>query len=139
MDRSAQPVSSMESGRGASALAQRVGRRMREARVQRGLSRRDLGIRLGVSDQQIHKYEIGKDAVPLHRLLAFASFCGVSPQAFWSEADTAAVTNGIPGADDMGILQLVRAYRRTGDAKLRRRLLQLIRQMAGDDEESAHS
>jgi transcriptional regulator with XRE-family HTH domain len=137
MDRSAKPVSSTESGHGASALAKVMGRRMRELRVQRGLSRRDLGTRLGVSDQQIHKNEIGKNTMPLHRLLALASFCGVPPQAFWGQADAAAVTTCIPGADDMGILQLVRAYRRIGNAKLRRRLFQLVKQMAGEDEESA--
>jgi transcriptional regulator with XRE-family HTH domain len=123
----------MESAVSASVLAQEVGRRIKESRLERGLSRRDLGARLGVSGQQIHKYENGKDAVPLHRLLALASMCGVSPQAFWSHADTSAEPPSIPGAPDVGTLQLVQAYRRIGDAKVRGLLLQLAKQMAGGD------
>jgi transcriptional regulator with XRE-family HTH domain len=133
------PADPKESGYSASLLAQEVGRRIKEARLERGLSRRDFGARLGVSGQQIDKYESGKDAVPLHRLLTLASICGVPPQDFWNHADTAAATPGISGAADIATIELVRAYRRIGDAKVRRRLLQLVKQMAGDDEESAGS
>ena len=132
-------VSSLRLDHSASQLAQEVGRRIKEVRLERGLSRRDFGAKLGVSGQQIEKYENGKDTVPLHRLLTLASICGVPPQAFWGQADMAARSPGIPGAADISTLQLVRAYRRIADAKVRRRLLQLVKQMAGDDGESVGS
>jgi hypothetical protein len=94
---------------------------------------------LGVAYQQIHKYEIGKDTIPLHRLLKLASMWGVPPQSFWDQADTAVGNTGIFGDADLSTLQLVRAYQRIGDAKLRRRLLQLVKQMSGEEEESARS
>jgi transcriptional regulator with XRE-family HTH domain len=139
MDRSVDPVGSVESGFNASLLAQEVGRRIKEARLERGWSRRDFGAKLGVSGQQIQKYESGKDAVPLHRLLVLSSICGVSPQTFWGQNGSTAVIPGTPHATDVSTLQLVRAYRRIGDATLRKRLLQLITQMAGDNEEPARS
>ena len=140
MDRRVEPVSSLESDYSAPQLALKVGRRIKEVRLERGLSRRDFGAKLGVSGQQIEKYENGKDAVPLHRLLTLASICGVSPQVFWSHADTAADTSGVVGcADSSSTLQLIRAYRRISDTKVGRRLLQLVKQMAGVEEESAGS
>jgi transcriptional regulator with XRE-family HTH domain len=129
----------MESGISASRLAQEIGRRIKDARLERGLSRRDFGAKLGVSGQQIHKYESGKDAVPLHRLIAIAAMCGVPSQGFWCQADISAESAGIPRATDVSTLTLVRAYRRIGDAKVRRRLLQLVKQMAGDAEDPAGS
>jgi transcriptional regulator with XRE-family HTH domain len=110
---------------------------MKEERLQRGLSRNALGAKLGVSGEQMRKYEIGKDAVPLHRLLNFAKVCGVSPETLWGHATAAPVPNGVSGADDINILQLVRAYRRISNAEQRRRILLLVKQMAGDDEKSA--
>lgn len=136
MDSSVDQVGSRNLAESASLLAKKVGRKIKEARLQCGLSRQDFGEKLGVSGQQIHKYEIGQDAVPLHRLLTLAEVCGIPPQGFWSPADAAAVVPGIAGPSDIGTLQLVRAYRRITDAKVRRRLLQLVKQMAGDQDES---
>ena len=79
-----EPVSSLESDYSAPQLALKVGRRIKEVRLERGLSRRDFGAKLGVSGQQIEKYENGKDAVPLHRLLTLASICGLSAASLWS-------------------------------------------------------
>jgi transcriptional regulator with XRE-family HTH domain len=137
MGLSVKPVSSLKSGARASRLAQEIGRRIRAARLQRGLSCRDLAIRLGVAYQQIHKYEIGKDTMPLHRLLELASIWGLPPQAFWDQADAAERSTDIVGGADIDTLQLVRAYQRIGDAKVRRRLLHLVKQIAGEDDESA--
>ena len=129
MNRNVDQVGSKDLARNASLLAKKVGRKMKEARLQSGLSRRDFGAKLGVSGQQIHKYEIGKDTVPLHRLLTLAEICGVPPQVFWSSTE---VSSDLMGPADIGTLQLVRAYKRITDANVRKRLLQLVKQMAGD-------
>ncbi len=137
MDRSVDLVSSGEAGFSASQLARRVGSRIKEIRIAQGLSRRDFGAKLGVSGQQIHKYEIGQDTAPLHRLLMLATIYGVSPQTFWGQAGGGPANPDILGAADCTTLQLVRAYRRIDDAKVRKRLLQLVKQMAGDEEKPA--
>jgi transcriptional regulator with XRE-family HTH domain len=125
----------MEPVHSASTLDHEVGRRIRQARVQMGVTQSDLGAKLGVSGQQIQKYESGRDAVPLHRLLKLASICGVPPQAFLGHEYSPADARDISGEADIGIIQLVRAYRRIGNANVRKRLLQLVKQMAGDGEE----
>jgi len=137
--RRGRPVRAMKSGDSASLLAQEVGRRVKEARLQRGWSRRYLGALLGISGQQIHKYETGQDALSLHRLLSLARFFGVSPDTFWNQMDTTTVTPDASGAADISTVQLVRAYRRIASAKLRNRFLQLVKQIAGKDEESINS
>ena len=132
MNRKAKPAASQEANRNASLLTQQVGKRVKEARLLSGWSCGELGARLGVSGQQIQKYEIGRDAVPLYRLLAIASLCGVPPQTFWLEPDTAALYPDVSGPVDRGTLELMRAYRRIGDPRIRKRILQLVRQMAGE-------
>ena len=55
-----------------------VGRRVRERRVQRGLSLAMLATALGVSTQQVRKYEAGCNGIPAARLPVLAAFLGVS-------------------------------------------------------------
>jgi transcriptional regulator with XRE-family HTH domain len=127
-------TASRESRRRASELALEVGRRIKEARLQRGLSQQEFGRTIGVSGQQVRKYEIGQDAMPLHRLLAITEIYGLLPQSFWADTGGAPTAPDPSRADDNNILQLVQAYRRIGNARVRKRLLQLVRQMAGDEE-----
>jgi len=129
-----EPARSKESGDSPSRLARRVGQRIRQARLLTGLSRVDFGAKVGVSGQQIHKYEIGKDSVPLHRLLAIAAFCGIRPEKLWGETGNAPDSGNLPGVGDVSALHLVRAYNRISSAELKKRLLQLVRQMAGEEE-----
>lgn len=49
-----------------------VGRRVREARVAKGMSQTDLGEKLGVSFQQVQKYEKGTNRIGASRLLQTA-------------------------------------------------------------------
>lgn len=113
----------------ASRLARRIGRRIREARLHLGLSRNSFGEKIGVSGQQVHKYETGRDCVPLHRLLVIAAFCGVAPQMLWSDGAADSASRGV---HDMSTLQLVRAFKRIGDARIRKKVLELVKQMARD-------
>src|SRR5579871_5943631 len=111
MDRDAQSESSNERDR----LAERVGRQIREERLGRGLSRLELGREVGVSGQQIDKYERGRDTIPLHRLFTLARLFGRAPESFWT--DTGSHPSGGTGSEtaDRSTLQLVRAFQRIGD------------------------
>ena len=62
---------------------------------------------------------------------------GRAPESFWT--DTGSHPSGGTGSEtaDRSTLQRVRAFQRIGDAKLRRRLLQLMKQMAGEGEGNA--
>jgi transcriptional regulator with XRE-family HTH domain len=74
-----------------SAAADRhVGRRVRERRVQRGLSLAELASALGVSTQQARKYEAGLNGIPAARLPELASLLGVTTAWFFEELDESA-------------------------------------------------
>jgi transcriptional regulator with XRE-family HTH domain len=62
-----------------------VGRRLRERRVQRGLSLAELAGALGVSIQQARKYEAGVNGIPAARLPQLAAILGVTTGWFFEE------------------------------------------------------
>lgn len=63
-----------------------IGANLRKHRLRRGFSQEDLGCRLGVSYQQIHKYETGQSALAAARLLRVSDILGV-PAAMFGESE----------------------------------------------------
>ena len=59
--------------------ARRIGARIRDARMSRGLSQRQLGHALGVTHQAVNKYELANVDLSIASLLALAHALGVSP------------------------------------------------------------
>ncbi|RVI65327.1 helix-turn-helix domain-containing protein [Sinorhizobium meliloti] len=55
-----------------------VGRNIRHARERRGLSQRQLGEMIGVTHQQVQKYESAGDRISASRLAVTARFLGCS-------------------------------------------------------------
>ena len=60
-----------------------VGRQIRQRRILIGKSQEQLGERLGLTFQQIQKYENGANRVSAGRLLQIADFCGVRVESFF--------------------------------------------------------
>jgi transcriptional regulator with XRE-family HTH domain len=60
-----------------------VGRNVRLWRITRGLSQADLAKRLGVTFQQLQKYEVGANRVSTGRLVKAAAVLGVPMSAFF--------------------------------------------------------
>jgi transcriptional regulator with XRE-family HTH domain len=67
-----------------------IGKRMRERRVLLGLSQSSLGDRLGLSFQQIQKYEKGTNSLSADRLLQVAGVLGVELTYFFDGLETEA-------------------------------------------------
>lgn len=59
-----------------------VGANMRSIRLQRGLSQQELGRALGITFQQIQKYEKGTNRLSASRMVHMAGVLGVRPEAF---------------------------------------------------------
>jgi len=57
-----------------------VGKRIRLLRAASNLSQAELAEKIGVSFQQIQKYESGKNEISVSRLLSIADALGVSPE-----------------------------------------------------------
>ncbi|WP_158287862.1 helix-turn-helix domain-containing protein [Falsiroseomonas bella] len=96
-----------------------VGRRVRERRLQRGLSLAEMAAVLGVSAQQARKYEAGLNGIPAARLPVLAALLGVPAAWFFEELEPAAAPYRprLPTRPRM-LLDLVRATDALPDSRL---------------------
>ncbi len=107
-----------------------VGRNIRICRLQRGLTQTELGNHLGVTFQQIQKYENGGNRVGAARLTQIAGALGVPLTTLFDGSRTA----NRPGPDLFGrellahphALRLVQAFHGIPDEKARMAVLRLI-------------
>lgn len=114
-----------------------VGRRLRRRRIALGVSQAGLGEAVGVSFQQIQKYESGANRAVVRRLYEFARALDVPPAYFF---DGYAESTGCglsyakapePAAPGLSYsseetLMLVRAYHNVQSAPLRHEILRMI-------------
>jgi len=116
-----------------------VGRRIRVQRMARGMSQTELGEKIGVTFQQIQKYEKGANRVGASRLTKIARVLGVSIGTFFggSRADRGAGTETarldleylvVPGA-----LRLLRAYGQIREAVVRRTIVTFVEKVAAGE------
>ncbi len=127
-------------------IDQHVGSRVRLRRVMLGMSQEKLGNALGVTFQQVQKYEKGTNRIGASRLQAISKLLDAPPSYFFEGAPAAMVgpnpglENGLrPYIPDMVTtaegLQLNRAFAKIRDPKVRRRIVDLVFQVA---ESEAH-
>jgi transcriptional regulator with XRE-family HTH domain len=114
-----------------------IGRRMRALRLERGLSQTDLGKQLGVTFQQIQKYEKGANRVAAGRLQRVAEALGVPITFFYAGSETAedrgnadTVDVGLGFLETSGAVRLVRAFSRIRDSEMRRTVMELAERIA---------
>ena len=107
-----------------------VGERIVALRKARGLSQAALGAAVGVTFQQVQKYERGTNRVGAGRLQEIARLLEVPVSAFLDEGNGAA---GDMQADVFGFLRihgaidLLRAFATIEDDQLRREVLAIVR------------
>ena len=113
-----------------------VGRRIRAQRLVRGMSQTDLGNQLGITFQQVQKYEKGTNRVGAGRLTRIAEVLGV-PVVFFFGGDelktpepTDTIDSGLSFLKTSGAVRLVRAYSEIKDVQLRRSLVDLAEMIA---------
>src|SRR5262245_23686719 len=123
-----------------------VGSRVRFRRMLLGMSQEKLGEKLGLTFQQVQKYEKGINRIGASRLFDLAQVLGVSVQFFYEEAPASEPSQPVPAGfsekpDEHSIveflrsrdgLELNRAFVRISDAKARRAIVELVRSLAND-------
>ena len=119
-----------------------VGHRVRLRRMLIGMSQERLGELLGLTFQQVQKYEKGINRIGAGRLYEVAGILGV-PVAFFYEDVSDEVSSS--GAENDGPppvmeflsspegLQLSLAFMRIRDVKVKRRILDLVRSLANEE------
>ena len=122
-----------------------VGSRVRMRRMMLSMSQEKLGDALGLTFQQVQKYEKGTNRIGASRLQQISNTLQV-PVAFFFEG-----APNLPGQSVAGMreapspayvsdflatsdgLALTKAFMRIKEQKLRRRIVDLVEQISGDD------
>jgi transcriptional regulator with XRE-family HTH domain len=108
-----------------------VGRNVRIWRMAKGLSQAQLGNRLGVTFQQIQKYEVGANRVGTGRLVKLAAILGVPVAAlFEGTAGTDPSQPLLALISDRGSFRLARAFSAITDNRCRMSLVNLVEEVA---------
>jgi transcriptional regulator with XRE-family HTH domain len=120
-----------------------VGSRVRLRRNMLGLSQEKLGEAIGLTFQQVQKYERGANRIGASRLLELSSVLGVPVSFFYDETDPVhapPVPTGFEETPQEGFdsdplrrretLELVDAYYTIGEVSVRRRLFDLAKSLA---------
>ena len=116
-----------------------VGSRVRMRRKMMGMSQEKLGERLGITFQQIQKYEKGTNRIGASRLQKISEILEVPVSYFFpdqsSDVAMGLAEEGGPGyvVDFLSTaegLELNRAFARIKNAKVRRKMIELVRAVA---------
>ena len=123
-----------------------VGSRVRLRRTLLGMSQDRLGQAIGLTFQQVQKYERGANRIGASRLFDLSRVLDVPVSFFFDDINpsvVAAVAEGATGLGEMAgtayepdpmmrreTLELVRAYYRVTDPQTRRRLFELVKAIA---------
>ena len=122
-----------------------VGHRVRLRRMLVGMSQERLGELLGLTFQQVQKYEKGVNRIGAGRLFEVAGILGVPISFFYEDVDGTPMAKGgfAEGAEPPPVmefvasgegLQLSLAFMRIKDPKIRRKILDLVRSLANEDD-----
>ena len=108
-----------------------LGRRIRLRRVEIKISQAELADQLGVSFQQVQKYERGINRVGAARLQQIARALGVPITFFYDGDGKNREVESLLFLDSSFSLRLLRAYAKIKDQAVQRQLVVLIESIAG--------
>jgi transcriptional regulator with XRE-family HTH domain len=123
-----------------------VGSRVRLRRTMLGMSQEKLGEQLGITFQQIQKYEKGANRIGASRLQEIASVLNTPISFFFEDAPSTGARRGQGFAESESAsyvvdflsssegLQLNRAFIRIKDPKVRRKIVEMVKTLAHEDE-----
>jgi transcriptional regulator with XRE-family HTH domain len=123
-----------------------VGNRVRLRRMLIGMSQERLGELLGLTFQQVQKYEKGVNRIAAGRLFEISGILGVPIGFFYEDMDGHRARGFAEGGEPPPVmdflasgegLQLSLAFMRIEDPKVRRRILELVRSLANDETKAA--
>ena len=123
-----------------------VGQRLRWRRRELKLTQEQLGEKLGLTFQQVQKYEKGLNRIGASRLYAISRILGTSIQYFFEDLPSDIAEGGDPASKPVSSeesqmtrfvnspegVQLNLAFSRIQDSATRRRLTELVRTLAAE-------
>ena len=111
---------------------QHVGDAVRRVRVERGLTQNDLAKALGLSYQQVQKYETGANRISAGKLYELATVLKVDPHSFFDGLDLPKRAPATPAAPAVeGTVDVARSFESIGDNELRSAISALVKCLSG--------
>jgi transcriptional regulator with XRE-family HTH domain len=121
-----------------------VGSRLRMRRRMLSMSQEQLGDALGLTYQQVQKYEWGANRIGASRLQQISHILQVPVAFFFEGAPNVSAPHGSHGSalsmaqidefvSDLNGLRLIGAFMRIDNVAVRRRIVMLVQEIAGDD------
>jgi transcriptional regulator with XRE-family HTH domain len=127
-----------------------VGKRLKARRTMLGLSQEALAKAVGITFQQVQKYEKGSNAMNANRLVEFARCMHVPVSYFFDELERSTTTANAAGGfaetpamafdhapaagatpvSDRETLEVMKAFNRITDPNVRKRIADLVRAIA---------
>ena len=135
-------VSERMAGKKPNPVDQHVGSRVRLRRMLLGMSQERLGESMGLTFQQVQKYEKGVNRIGASRLFQISKILDVPVQFFFEEAphSDGRATSGMGEADSEAFileflnsregLELNRAFVKIADPKVRKSIVDLVRALS---------
>ena len=132
-----------------------VGTRLRQRRALLGMSQTALGDAVDLTFQQVQKYERGSNRISASRLVEFAKVLDVPVSFFFDELPAKAVAGHLGGRGKSAreeatpfeherdplikreTLELVRAYYKIRESKVRKRLFETVKALGAASAEAA--
>ena len=113
-----------------------VGEKIRTQRLLHRISQTELGDRVGVTFQQIQKYEKGANRVSAGRLQRIAEVLGVAVSFFFEGAQGSSfeaenINSGLQFLEGAAAVRLGRAFAQIEDGRIRTAIVALIEEIAG--------
>jgi transcriptional regulator with XRE-family HTH domain len=137
------PLTLSRRGEGPNPIDIHVGQRLRLRRTLLGLSQEKLGEAVGITFQQLQKYERGANRISASRLFNLSQVLGVPVSFFFDdmpasgptleeEDGSVSETEEFESMAKRETLELVRAYYRIEDIAVRRRAFELVKALGGE-------
>jgi transcriptional regulator with XRE-family HTH domain len=126
----------MSDERSANAVDRRLGERLRARRLEIGMSQERLAELIGITFQQVQKYEKGVNRIAASRLYDLSIALDLPVVGFYEGLSGVRRAQAEPieleAFDKPGVAELVRLYSTIGSDKVRRRVIELVRALASD-------
>ncbi len=108
-----------------------IARRIRALRVARNMTQPEVADRLGVTYQQVQKYEVGSNRLGAGRLRRMAEILDVPVAALFGVGeDKGSGADPLPFLTTAGAARLLEAYSRVGNRAMQLALVRLVRGIA---------
>mgnify|MGYP001809889853 FL=1 len=111
-----------------------IGAQIKARRQARGKTQSELGHAIGISFQQVQKYENGSNRIAASDIIAVSAALGTTPEAFFPSGQETSAGSSTALLLKADALQLMGAFTRIRSPKTRRMIVRLVQAMIEEEQ-----